>query len=424
MHTPDRRRFILTSASLLAGLSLVPVLTAAETPVPEFIGPYLQNPTPDGMTVCFLARGAAGVKILPGAQPQATPVAEAALEDHAIPKVSWTAWKVRCRGLRPGSLNSYRISWRTDAGERVSAEHAFRTPDPAAPEVRAISLNDLHEHTATLRALMKQVKPDDYEFSILLGDIWDGIPSDRDGARVFRFFADVVDALDAGNKPVLFVRGNHDWRGDLHPQLGFLFDIPGNDPAAAPAEQRFWHDWRYGPAWFIANDTGEDGIKRPGFFDPYRGRQTDWLRGLFAADPQADARWRVHLAHIPLYVTGGSVSADSRERWAPILNRAGVSVSLNAHQHRAQHLEKGKTYQARVPEGDGWPPAQAADEPIPYDVLIAGGNALSGRGAATVTKIHADAEQLRIRMVTPEGGTAVKLDLDQPARPAQAAEKE
>ena len=397
-------RFLMSALLLVVtALSRAADAPPPPPPLPPTIGPYLQNPAPDGMTVCFLTQVTGSVQVLAEPQAPTTPVPAAG---SAVPGTPWILWKARIAGLQPGAACAYRVEQREGGRVVAQAESAFTTLAPAAGEARLILLNDLHNRTATLEALLKHVKPEDFGLSVLLGDCW-ADPSPAQGADgVFRTLEAYVRLLDAGRKPMLLVRGNHETRGGFAGRLAHLFDIPGLDAGLKQDDQLWPFRLQCGPAYFMALDTGEDddfntdetSYKRPKFWQAYRQRQTPWLKDALAAAGASGAPWKVFLSHIPLYNPAGWNSEPSRVYWEPLLRDAGLVAMLAGHDHGWKLVPAGKPITRVTKHKDGTSTSEALVPPCP--VLIGGGPALN---EATVMLLEATAQRLRVRLQNVNG---------------------
>jgi hypothetical protein len=392
-------------------------MAGAKTPAkagkaPEWIGPYLQNPAPDGMTVCFLTPGEDGqVSVLHGVNDLKN---ELKAVGTPVPGTPWTVWKARITGLKPGAKHRYRVEWRDGGGKPLqkSEETTFTTPDPGADRVRMIVVNDIHNRVGTLAALMRHVRPEDYEFSVLLGDCWTD-PNPKDGAsKVFLTLEACVRLLDAAAKPMLFVRGNHETRGGFSDRMAMLFDIPGLDATKKKDEQQWWWSLRDGPVFFIAADTGEDdgfatpenSYKRPKFWQSYRKRETPWLEGLFKKNAAGDASWKVFLSHIPLYNPAGANSEPSRVYWESVLRKGGIDLMCAGHVHTWELVSKGKSWSRTVRAKDG--PKKKETRTAPWPILIGGGPA---EKQGTVMLVEATRKQLSARLLDTKGKVLTKF---------------
>lgn len=369
---------LATGAFSLSSLAKAEEATAAAGKLE--ILPYLQNPTPDAMTICFLSQEAKDVKVLLGTPSSASTKSIRAI-GTAIPKTDWTIWKARATGLNPKTTYSYSVNYKIGKEEKTSAKYEFTPLNWAAPEAKAIAVNDVHNDLVCLESVLKNVTPEDYQYSILLGDMWDNPSPDV----LLKTMEGCVRMLNASSKPMFCIRGNHDTRGGFSEELSYLFDIPNNRPADKFEKQNAFQEFRCGPIWFIAPDAGEDGDKRAEMFQAYRQRQVPWLKNIFAKSPSRNAPWRIIAIHIPLYNPAGWDQPDALKRWAPILEKEHIDLMIAGHDHTPRYVEKDKPFKR-----DG------KEEVIaPYPVLIGGG---PGKGG-TVMVIKADAKNLNARLL-------------------------
>ncbi len=396
----QRRRF-LEIAALAPALS--PALAAAEAKAPGLgnaIGPYLQNPAADAMTVMLLTRGEGSVTVEADTGTVGRPTAT------RIEGTPWTVWKARIRNITEGPVR-YHTEWTPAGGDSVrSPEHVFQPFDPATPEARFVIFNDVHYHHDTLAALLDHVKPDDYDFSCLLGDIWND-PSPKDGAcKVFETLDLFVRSLDGASKPLLFVRGNHEVRGGFKDRLAHLFDIPVLDPEASFDDQNWWYSHRIGPLFLIATDTGEDdgfntakdSYKRPDYWQSYRKRQVPWIDELAASGAANETPWTLFLSHIPLYNPARWHSDPSREFWEPGLEKLPIDLMIAGHDHSWKFVPEKKPFSLKQKDAEGTETEKTFTPPWP--ILIGGGPKMH---QGTVTKVAATADRLDVRLVHTSG---------------------
>jgi calcineurin-like phosphoesterase family protein len=392
-----RQHLIISVVIALAVTVVLPALAqtqSANLPATVF-PPYLQNSTADGMTICFLAQTAENVRVAWNADGE-TALTETAATPLVIPGSPWTMLKTRLTDLRPGGVYQYQVLFHLRFGGQnfVTSTHHFRTLNPQAQTLRFAVLNDIHQHDQTLAGLMRYVKPDDYEFSVLLGDCLEAYPNETELFRAWRAY---LELLDAAEKPVIFVRGNHDTRQSFANRLAYLFDLPNLSVAQPWGEDQWQFALRAGPIWFLAMDTGEDengvdtdlrtAYKQPEFWRAYRRREAEWLKKLLATNPGNHAPWHVFLSHIPLYNNNEWDSPSSREYWEPILRDANLDLMLAGHDHSWKLLPKKE---------DGRPP---------WPVLIGGGpSAKKDSEEATVMLITADTTTLLVRLLASSDG--------------------
>lgn len=393
-------RIGLFAVGIVLCLGAVILAAPPESELPEPVGPYLQSPSVKGMTVCFAARSisAAQVELK---EIGATDKRVYTATPTPIPDTSWTVWKTKLDHLKPGSEYEYLVHYRREDAAHSTKTYHFLTLDPKAQTIKAAFFNDIHEKFPTLEAIMKHCKPEDYDFSVLMGDCWQN-PQNAD--RAIEVLNHYIQWLDAGEKPMLFVRGNHECRGPFADRLGYLFDLPNLSPAAPVGEQQYSFTLHAGPVWFLAMDCGEDFEKMFDVMQPYRKRQAEWLETLLKKNDHKNAPWRVMLSHLPLYNDNIWNSEPSRRMWEPILSHANIDLALSGHDHTYKVLEQGKTlkvtHDPKYTENRGeW------EMTPPYPQMIGGG---PDSNLATVMLLKADANTLQIRMIEAEGGTVCK----------------
>lgn len=400
---PTRRDLIKTTGLLIAGSAMtgtgLAAVAEAPVPLPLTLLPYLQNPAPDAMSVCFLAREATDVTVL-WATEDGKSLRKATAVPQQIPKTPWTRWKVRLSGLKPGTKYNYQVRY-SDGGEEQKAEkYRFTTLDPKATETKVAVFNDIHDRRETISAVMEQVKPEDFDFTIFNGDMIND-PSTADGARkVFELWNFYVGLLEGHSKPILFVRGNHEVRGSFKENLRFIFDLPALTLEQQPEDQQWQYEFTAGPVHFITMDTGEDdgpetaedSYKRPKFWRAYRKCQAKWLENLVKSKSGHDQPWRIFVSHIPLHNPASWYSIASRDDWNPHLTQCGVSLMLAGHDHSWKFLPAGETFKIRGK-------ADLEDTPA-VPVLIGGGPALN---QGTVILVHANSTQLTTRLFHTSG---------------------
>jgi lysophospholipase L1-like esterase len=368
---------------------LLPELRRALVPPPpEHPMPYLQNPSDRGMTVCLLASsaGTRDVTVSFTARGAPKPV-EFPARPVAITNTAWTVWKARLANLEPGTLYQYQVRCRTDDQPAATPVHHFRTLDPAAESLRAIAFNDTHMGSSVMGALLKHVKPEDFDLSLLLGDVLEG--SDQAVLDAWRRY---VELLDGANKPIVFVRGNHDTRGGFAKRLPCLFDLPNLDPAKPWGEEQWQFTLQAGPVAFLALDTGEDdddstpktSYKNPDLWQQVRQRQAEWLKQAIADPAVKSTGWRVLLTHMPLY-NSPWCSVRSRDLWTPLLTEWKPDLALSGHDHQ-------------------WRPAQPVSQGMPWPALIGGGPAMSGGEEGTMMVLKADSGSLNVRLIGAKDG--------------------
>jgi len=386
----------------------------AQDPLPTTLLPYLQNPAADGMTVCFVAQKAEAVTVVLRLA-ATTGKKEFAPLGTDIPGTPWAIWKARLTGLQPGGSYEYQVKYRLDGADAQTAFYRFHTLNPQARTVSFAEVNDIHNNVATLASVMRWVKPEDYDFIVLLGDLWTN-PDAKNGAeKVFHCLQDYIRLTHGSEKPLLFVRGNHETLGDFAARMAYLFDLPGLDPKAKFGDQNWYYTLKAGPLWLLAVDAGDNFTMRMEIFQPIRKRQADWMRDLVAHHAGAEAAWRILLCHQPLYNDDWVTSEPSRQLWEPVLKDANIDLEINGHEHCLwKQREKGKTYEITL---KGHSPDQQDPQNRKHYTLtppfpgIIGGGPREGIDRPTqlpmggvVKLVTADEKTLRVRLLAGKDG--------------------
>lgn len=177
------------------------------------------------------------------------------------------------------------------------------------------------------------------QFVISTGDNFypDGVKSVND-AQWVTTFEDVYDA-PALMIPWYIVLGDHDYNGSANAQVDYTKLSPR---------------WRLPATYYKHTKLLSDGSEADFFHldtiqikdDQYFGRQLTWLERELAS---SIAVWKIVVGHYPLY-SGGTHGAklDGTDELTislePLLQRFGVHVYINGHDHDMEHVVVGKTH--------------------------------------------------------------------------------
>ena len=389
-----RRRAFLAAAGAAAALpALGERPTGKATPAEGSGAAFLQPPTAqivgaDALAVCWRTHG-----------PSAGSVRWT--QDLALPEARWATARRAEDGLaasnRPDHLVVLRgvdfakplrfraravatrmDPWWTHFGETVEGDVVEIPPLVGEDGSLAFAiLNDLHGDAGLIPRLLAlpEVAAAKPAFVALLGDCAGNVPG-PEGLR--DALLGPMATLTARGLPLLFLRGNHEYRGVMARRLREAFQ-----PFAAT--DAYYGAFDLGPLRLLLLDCGED---KPdghreycGLLDcePYLGEEAAWLRREVASDAWKAAKRRLALLHIP--PESGDARADAwhgparlRRLIAPTLRDAGLDAMVCAHTHRA----------------DFRPPSALC----PYPVHIGG-----GPKAPTVTLVRAETGGVSVRQV-------------------------
>jgi hypothetical protein len=387
----NRREFLMAGGLVALG-GLAPALDGKQQRTLR-TGPYLQNPTADGMTVMWMTSDSCYGVVEYGPTERLGHLADA--EVDGLRQAGNLLHRVRLRDLRPGTRYFYRVRCQPIVTYKPyeivygpsfdSPIHSFVTPDPAAQRVRFLVYNDIHAHVPLWRRLGATVAQEPVDFVFLNGDIIDDAGDD---SQIVDDFLDVCTELFATRVPFFYTRGNHEVRGAYARQLKQYFDLP---------QDRYYYGFSWGPARFVVLDSGEDkpddfsGYAGLCDFDAYRTAQQAWLGREAASAPFASARFRIAMHHIPAHYAidpasddnmGNHGAIDARKKWWPIFNQSGVDLYFGGHTHQLTMKPADPRTGHRFP------------------VLIGGG---PNTGTGTVMLVDIDCEIIRVKVFGDDG---------------------
>ncbi len=344
---------------------------------------FLQNPIGGGITISWFTNVPTHGWVEFGLDTKLGNKKETRIAGQVVANVKHH--KIRIDGLVPGETYHYKIASRevlayepynkTFGETEFSKVHEFTLPDNESTDFTALIFNDLHKKEQTLKGLLEQVLDIDYDFVVYNGDCIDD-PKDEDHALTFLKYSN--EQVMATEKPVFYIRGNHEIRGAYSVGLNHLFDYVGGKTYGA---------FNWGDTRFIFLDCGEDkpdstpvygGLNS---FEQLRNDQLDFLNEETKTKAFKKASKRVLIHHIPLFSADKKRYLPCNELWGDILNQSNISVAINGHTHRFAHLPSGTM-------GNDYP------------VIVGGGHKAEG---ATVMVLKKVGESLRLKVIGMEG---------------------
>ena len=401
-----RRDFLaalpLSALAIKAGTMSLRAAAAQPTDTGSIIDspPLLQNPCEDSMNVVWAVKTPATGYVVFG---ETLELGQRAVTDHfGLNPYDDRFIQARITGLSPGKTYYYRTmtvpvdfqnAYNIVSGEVVvSPAYSFKTVDAGATNVTFSVINDTHQNAPVLAKLMPKLAELKADYTLWNGDLINDYYTDE---QVITNIARPADAAFAAEKPLLFVRGNHDYRGPWCRNLPrLLMPWCHADPKYRNLGYNF--AFRQGPLAIISLDTGED---KPDAHPVFSGmvqyehnmhRQTEWLEETLKRPDIASAPYIVAFCHIPLYDPRPNANPGTTlegyagysglglKLWGALLDKANVPLVISAHQHAYRFSEPD--------EGRSW--AQ----------LVGGGHEGQddSRNAPTVIHGHADANKLVI----------------------------
>lgn len=260
--------------------------------------------------------------------------------------------KVTLHDLKPGTKYAYRIFsrevvsktysnpifGRTDASEVYQRQPLFFTTEKADKEKTSlVVLTDIHNRSAVIGSLLKDVNLTEMDFLMTDGDFVGTFNKEED---LFDGGIDTLVDLFATTKPFYVTRGNHETRGTMGPLFKNYFHFP---------ENKYYYTFTSGKTLFIVLDCGED---KPDSdkeynglvdFDAYRNEEVRWLKAVIASEKFKSAEHVIVFLHMPPVFPGRTPwhgEMEMRGKIMPLLNEAGVDLMISGHTHRYAFIDK------------------------------------------------------------------------------------
>jgi predicted phosphodiesterase len=400
----NRRNFLgtISKATALGSLGFPPLAGLAggkkvKATLPEgqhifLTKPYLQMQSPHSMSIRWITNQPSYSWVEYGANGLADKKAHSVTDGlvNAYNRIH----EVVIEGLQPGTIYQYRVvskeikefqPYKLTYGEIINSDiHSFSTSHPNAKEVSWLVLNDIHDRPASFGQLMKMNGNDPYDFVFLNGDMFDYQSGEQ---QIIDHLITPCTEGFASQKPLLYVRGNHETRGRYARQLKDYFSNPGGEYFALQS----------GPVFLIALDTGED--KEDGHpvyagivdFDSYRERQAAWLKKQIQTRAFKKAKYRVVMMHIPPFYSGeGHGTLHCRKLFSPLFDQYKIDLVIAGHTH---------TYGVHKPVTGNHN----------YPIIIGGGPT---EGSRTLIKVKAGQHNLTLQMIADNGREVGSLVLN------------
>ena len=364
-----------------------------KTPATEVMRtiPYLQNPGKDEMTVMWLTHVPARSWVEYGTDPKKMDRARTMLEGVMV--ANNTISRVHLKNLQPDTKYYYRVvsqeitryaSYYKEFGDTVRSDiKSFTTWSDQKRDFRVIVYNDLHSNMRMFEKLHATVEDNPYDLVIFNGDCFDDVETEAD---ILNRLLAYTPRIKSDEVPSIFIRGNHETRGEYSLQLwNYLGRMGGRSYSA----------FSLGDTRFVLLDCGED---KPddhwvyydmNDFTQHRLNQATFLQEELQSDAFARAGKRILIHHIPIYGTNPESFSPCSDLWMPVLKKAPFNVSLNGHTHRFRVIEKDEA-------GNHFP------------VIIGGSNR---EPDGTVMVLEKKGEQLTLQVINAAGETLLEKEL-------------
>jgi Predicted phosphohydrolases len=354
---PDARHPYRRAGLVLAGLLLaLPVLAATKQAQPfhddDADAPYkVWNSTP-AITMPPLLLDVSDTSVVVEWMTDSAADGSVRYGEHALDHTALAAHdglldvgtfhRVVIDGLQPGHSYQYQVASRRvvalkpywpERGRTVQgAILRFTTLDATRDRARFAVITDTHEKVSRIHALLGEIRKTPEDFVAHLGDTVNWAASEQQFKDVF--LAPTAKDL-GGTVPLLYVHGNHEYRGPFARKLG---------PYLHAQDGRYDYARDDGPLHLIAVDTGED---KPDDTQVYAGLNDlrDYRRaglqrfGQALSAPRArSAPFTIVLGHQPDWGWTGGDNAQ----WTQLANAVHVDLFIAGHEHRFMHIKPGE----------------------------------------------------------------------------------
>lgn len=353
--------------------------------------PYLQNPGTDEMTVMWLTNVPARSWVEYGTDPDNLKRARAFLEGEMVANNKIN--RIHLTDLKPGTKYYYRAvsqeitrysSYYKEFGDTVRTKlKSFTTWSDNIKDFRVIVYNDIHSNMAMFNKLHSLVETKPYDLVIFNGDCFDDVEVEND---ILDRLLTYTPKIKSDEIPSIFIRGNHETRGEYSQHLWDYLGRMGG---------RSYSSFSLGDTRFVLLDCGED---KPddhwvyydmNDFTQHRLDQAEFLKQELKSKAFKKANKRILIHHIPLFGENLDKYTPCSDLWIPVIEKAPFNVSLNAHTHRFELIEKGK-YKNNFP------------------VIIGGGNR---EPSGTVMVLDKKGSNLRLEVYNSAGDKLVDREL-------------
>ena len=337
------------------------------------VGPYLQELTPDGVTVVFEhgIPSVSWIEVREKGTTETTPYFQTTngrvkaysqiltTKNSALPVQNFA---IRAEGLKPGTTYEYRIKAHktvvqnsggvttslTSTNSYTSAWKQFTTQDPHQTEHHIFITSDMHNQPDTLEALLKFLDYKTCDRIIYNGDMISYMQ--YESMEPYSGFINTSVNLFAQNKPFEIVRGNHETRGNMSRRFMEYFPHKSG---------HIYNAYRWGDLEIVLLDSGEDKMDTSdeyygmASFYSYREEMARWFEQLIQTDEFRTAKYRIVICHFTLLMDNGKPTdkfggePQLISLILPLLKQCDIDMLISGHIHPATYTHVDKDYQGK-----------------------------------------------------------------------------
>lgn len=306
--------------------------------------PYLQDLQPTQMTVMFQTTAPAHCWVEYGTEPDNLQRKRALLDGQEV--CYDIENRITLDGLQPGQKYYYRVcvvdllmkhAYEFHTGDTLCTPfYQFRTPEVNSTDFTCLIFNDLHDNQATYAFLLDTLYKEGIsaDFIVFNGDC---LPEPYDRNHAMRMIHSLADPIGGAERPIFFIRGNHEIRNFYSAGMHSLIGYP-ND--------KTYGGFSWGDTRFMVLDCGEDKPddhrEYAGFndFSRLRAEETEFIMRELKSPAFKKAKRRILLSHIPVFGNDDKYQ-PCRDAWAPLLQSQPFDVAIFAHTHRFNYAPQG-----------------------------------------------------------------------------------
>lgn len=211
----------------------------------------------------------------------------------------------------------------------------FTLPKTESKTLTFAMVNDLHENVGKINKLFKAFPNDNYDFLVVNGDTVNYMMEEE---RLFKRSVGVIAENLKGVKPVYYLRGNHETRGQTAEDYFKYFPTPTG---------KTYFAFKAGPAFFLFLDLCEDkpdSSKEGEYlnnYSKYRNEEVKWLREIVKLPEFKSAKYRIAIQHIPSVGEYLAYRSETDLHLSDVLKDANIDMALCGHLHRHCIFPKG-----------------------------------------------------------------------------------
>jgi hypothetical protein len=378
-----------SSLTTSTDFSLIPELFAG---VNLLRGPYLQMPTPGGMTIVWRTDALTDSAVDYGADINYT--------DGTVTVASLvTEHEVTIPNLQPNQVYFYRVR---SGGVTLSAGNSFRAPPITALPFRFSVIGDFGYANVDTTNVANRVAASNCDLLVTVGDnIYDPVGGNGSTGQpgVFDQYWFTPYAATLRRAPMCPALGNHDIETANGAYYISNFRLPQNGPAGL-LERNYSFD--YGNAHFAVIDANA-------FVNPYNATNSATIKNWLASDLAATQKqWKFVVYHQPAYTSSGNgthgPATQIQTDIQPICAQYGVQMVFQGHNHWYERINpiNGVNY---LISGAG---GRSLSSPNVFPTY----SAVFNNSFFSFTQVDIDGGHLTLRQINSSGTQIDFFDLD------------